>query len=134
MSSEAPEGGEREHPSVAPEAEQLPRGLILRTVLTTVMVGAGLCFGTYLFLRERLMTLRPAFRFPEGALSAPHEVANVRQEVFGIAHPVPSVRERQRAALERFEWVDRRRRIVHIPIEAAMDLVARESAPGGGSR
>jgi hypothetical protein len=134
MSSEARESGGRDNPSVAPEAEQLPHGLILRTILATVMVGAGLCFGTYLFLHERLATLRPSLQFPEGALSAPHEVANVRQEVFSLSHPVPSVRERQRAALERFQWVDRQRRIVHIPIEAAMDLVARESAPGGGPR
>ena len=125
--------GNGENPSVKPEAEELPHGLILRTILATVMVGAALCFGTYLFLRERLLTLRPSFRFPEQALGAPREVANVRQEVFQIPHPVPSVRERQRAALERFGWVDRGRGIVHIPIDAAIELVARESAPRRGS-
>lgn len=120
--------------SVRREEEELPRGLIVRTLLATLMVGTALCFATYLLFRERLSVLRPSNRFPEQSLPAPREIANVRQEVFQIPNPAPSARQEQTAELGRFSWVDRGRGLVRIPIETAMDLVARGLEPDGGRR
>jgi hypothetical protein len=112
----------------------LPRSLIVRTLLAAVMIGASLCFATYLILHARLLTLRPSYRFPESALPAPREVAGVRQELFRIAHPRPSGRDEQRGMLETFGWVDRDRRIVRVPIELAIDIAARAAAADGSGR
>lgn len=114
-----------------PAEDRLPRGLILRTIVATVMIGTSLCFATYVITRGRMLALRPSFTFPERSLGPPHEVANVRQELFRIANPRPTVKDRQRAELERFGWVDRQQRIIHMPIEEAMRLVA---ARGGRQR
>lgn len=42
------------------------------------------------------------------------------------------LRTRQRAALERWEWVDRDAGVARIPIERAMELVASGAARDGG--
>jgi hypothetical protein len=117
--------GEQRHDDVRVERELLPRGLIARTALATVMVGASLCFATYLIMRARILAVRPGYEFPERELPAPHEIATVKQELFGVTNPAPDPKAEERATLETFGWVDRGRRIVHIPIEAAIDLEAR---------
>jgi hypothetical protein len=113
------------------EEDALPGGLILRTLLVAVMVAVSLCFATHLIVRARMRQLRPSHRFPERNLPAPHEVAGVRQDLFRVAHPRPTVLDRQRADLASFGWVDRARGIARIPIETAMQVVARRSAEGG---
>ena len=121
---------EPRHADVRPQHEVLPAGFILRVLLTAVMVAIALCFATHLILRARLLELRPSYRFPERDLPPPHEVATVRQELFRVADPRPTLEEDQRAGLARFSWVDRQRGIVRLPIETAMALVARR----GGAR
>ena len=124
------------HPEVRPQPEELPRRLIARIVLATIMIGVALGFATHLILHERLRSLRPSGDAAERAAlppaQVPREVANVRQELFRLAHPIPSVHEQQRAELARFGWIDRGRRLAHIPIEAAMDVVAAGSLPAAG--
>jgi hypothetical protein len=115
---------------VSRQEDELPKGLILRTLLVTTMVAISLCFATHLILRARMGQLRPSESFPERHMAAPHDVADVRQELFRLARPRPTVQEQQRAGLAGFGWVDRGRGIVRIPIETAMQLVARRGAGG----
>ena len=119
--------GERRAAAAHPQEEVLPRSLILRAMLATVMITVSLCFATYLLLRARMLQLRPSYRFPERALPAPHTVSEVRQELFDRANPRPTTGEKQGAVLEHFGWVDRARGIVHIPVETAIDVVARRA-------
>lgn len=130
MSGDAPTSppDEPRHANVRPQREELPTGFILRVLLAAVMIAISLCFATHLILRGRLLQLRPSFRFPERHLPPPHEVATVRQELFRVADPRPNLQEEQRAGLAVFSWVDRQRGIVRIPIEAAMEIVARRGA------
>jgi hypothetical protein len=135
LETEPPEEPRREeppqderHPDVRHEPEVLPHALILRIGLATLMVGASLCFVTYLLMRARIRSVRPSFDFPERTLPAPHEVATIRQELFQIANPGADLYDQQRALLDSFGWVDQRKRLVHIPIEAAIDLVVRDEA------
>ena len=123
---------EPRHDDVRPVHEELPSRLILRTMLATVMVGASLCFATYLIMRGRMLSLRPSYQFPEQSLPPPREVAEVRQELFHVANPRPTVKDSQRAALDQFGWVDRGRRVVHVPIEDAIDLVVKRASQSGG--
>jgi hypothetical protein len=119
---------EPRRPDVSRQSDELPTGLILRTLLVTTMIAVSLCFATHLILRARMQQLRPSYRFPERQLPAPHDVANVRQELFRLARPRPTLQEEQRAGLAAFGWVDRERGVVRIPIETAMEIVARQSA------
>ncbi|MFL5304936.1 MAG: hypothetical protein ACJ8F1_06965 [Polyangia bacterium] len=134
--SAAPEQSATEprHPEVRNIPDQLPRGLILRVMLATVMITVALCFATYLYDRLRMLQLRPSGAFPEQALPPPHEVAHVRQELFQIPHPRPTSIDRDRAVLQSAGWVDRQRRIVHVPVDLAIELVARRAGPGGAQR
>ncbi len=122
---------EPRHPEVSRQADVLPGGFILRVLLAAVMIAVSLCFATYLILRARMLQLRPSYSFPERHLPAPHEVATVRQELFRVADPRPTVQQEQVAGLAAFGWVDRARGIVRIPIETAMEIVARRSGAGG---
>jgi hypothetical protein len=128
--TQSPPTGPR-RPDVSRERDELPSGLILRTLLVTTMVAISLCFATHLILRARMSQLRPSENFPERHMEAPHDVADVRQELFRLARPRPTVQEEQRAALAGFGWVDRGRGIVRLPIETAMQIVARQGAGGG---
>lgn len=114
-------------PDVSRQSDELPSGLILRTLLVTIMITVSLCFATHLILRARMGQLRPSHRFPERQLPAPHDVATVRQELFRVARPRPTLQEEQRAGLGAFGWVNRGRGIVRIPIETAMEIVVRQS-------
>jgi hypothetical protein len=113
--------------------EALPRGRIVGTIVTAVVVTIGLCALVGLLLHMREGAIRPALRFPEQALSAPGQVAGVRQELFRTANPRPTSKERDRAELQRFLWVDRQRGIVQIPIDDAIEIAARRAAGDGGT-
>lgn len=118
------------HDDVRAEPDALPRGLALRTLLATVVIGASLCFATYFILRVRVREVRPSYEFPEHTMPAPHEVSGVREELFAAPHARPSLPAQQRAELDSFGWVDRARRVVHIPIERAIDLAAARARRG----
>ena len=111
-----------------PHEEALPRARIAGTIVAAVLVTVGLCAFVELFLRTRVGAIRPSRQFPEHALGAPRDVAGVRQDLFRIARPQPTEKERSRRELESFGWVDRERGIVRIPVEAAIDIVARRAS------
>jgi hypothetical protein len=111
-------------PEVRRQEDVLPRALIVRVALVTVTVGLSLCVVAYLILWGREQALRPSRQFPEQAAPAPHTVAGVRAELFDLARPGPDLKARQRQQLSSYGWVDRRRGLVHIPVERAMDIIA----------
>lgn len=116
---------EPRHPEVHTYDDELPRGAILRGILATVMIIVALCFATYVYTHLCMLHFRPSGVFPEQNLSPPHEVAHVRQEMFDLRHPRPTILDRDRVTLNSFGWVDRGRRVIHVPVDVAMDLVAR---------
>jgi len=122
---------EPRHPEVHTFDDQLPRGAILRGILATVMIIVALCFATYVYTHLCMRHFRPSGVFPERDLPPPHEVAEVRQEMFQIPHPRPTALDRDRATLQRFGWVDRDRRLIHVPVDVAIELVARRARAEG---
>jgi hypothetical protein len=123
------------HLDVRTQLDALPRGPAYRALLVTVMLGTSLCFATFLILRARTQSVRPEGAPAERPLPPPQQVAGVRAELFGIANPRAGDRERQRAVLESYGWVDRDRGLVRIPVRAAMELVVRSAtgSPGHGA-
>jgi hypothetical protein len=115
---------EAAHPEVHRQEDVLARPLILRIMLVAITVGVGLALVAYLLLWGRERALRPSMQFPERDLPAPHTVAGVRQGVFELARPRPTLQDQQRTVLSSYQWVDRARGLVRIPVERAMDMVA----------
>lgn len=116
------------------EPDRLPRVLLLRIALGTVVVGLSLCIVAYLLLRAREQMLRPSSSLSDASLPAPHRVGQVRQELFTIAAPKPTPLEEQAQAIEQYGWVDRGRGIVRVPIEVGMDLVLDDARARKGTR
>jgi hypothetical protein len=111
-----------------PEAEddRVPGGRVIGGLAFAIVFGGLLVLLSWLLLESRSRALRPSGHFPERALGAPRTVEGVRQGVFELERTGADEQDEARARLERFEWVDRRRRLVAIPIDAAIDLVATE--------
>lgn len=121
-----------QHDEVGHAPEALSRSLVLRVLAGTVALSIALCFVAYVLLRQREAELHTG-RFDDRNLGAPHEVSEVRQELFMPARPTPSLADEQRRRLDEYRWVDRQARVARIPIEQAIEVVARRlaSAPGG---
>lgn len=64
---------------------------------------------------------------------APAQIAGIHQTPIGRDRHGWALRERQRAALEQYRWLNRERGIVQIPIERAMLLIARRGRRDGGA-
>jgi hypothetical protein len=111
------------HERVHLQQEILPRGAIAGVLFAALAIGAALCFTAYLLQWWRVGALRSA-RPGERLVPAPRDVSNRQEPLFRIANPRVSDAERDRRLLSGYGWLDRDRRIIHIPIERAMDLVA----------
>lgn len=105
--------------------DQVPgRRVVLAFGVVLALSGGGV-FWAWRILRaqEAALGARPGLETPEP------------KRVLATLFSEDRAGERQRAEdsrrLERYEWVDRERRIVRIPIERAMEIVARERREGG---
>lgn len=116
------------------EPEGTPALLITAALLGTAFAGALLVVGAYLWLHALEGRVRPSRVFDEKSLHLRGRVSEVLQEPFDIPKARPKEREQQERGLDTFGWVDRRRRIVRIPIEEAMRLMAEGHAPHGASQ
>ena len=128
-------GGETEDRlRVRHEPEGTPTLLIVAALLATFSFGTLLVGAAYLLLHQREGRARPSRQFDEKALHLRERVSGVLQQPFDIPRARPTEREQQERTLQQFGWVDRQRRIVHIPIEQAMRLTAEGRRPLGGDR
>ncbi|HEX6838712.1 MAG TPA: hypothetical protein VF334_19175 [Polyangia bacterium] len=110
----------------------VPRALVLRVLMWTGIIGVSLCVIAYLILAANERALRPGRKFPERWLPAPHEVSNVRQEPFAPATPASTIADGERARLRSYGWVDQQKRVVHIPIDRAVELLLAGQPRGAG--
>jgi hypothetical protein len=103
------------------------RTLVIVAIVSLVVGGIGVFFGgvTVVAATGRL---QPDFAGPRGQQPAPPEISHVEQTPADTARRGPALNQEQRRALDEWGWVDRQRGIAKIPIEQAIDLVAREQA------
>jgi hypothetical protein len=99
----------------------LPVRRILQVLGTVVVVGVVLCGVAALALHLRERQLRPGLHFPERDYPPPHRVAEIREQTFNQIPP--------ESVEDGYAWVDREKRLVRIPIDEAMDLVAKGARP-----
>jgi len=120
-----------EQPNDAEYVEDVvPSRIILRVATGTVLFSVLLCVIAFLLLREREARRRPSMFFSERQLGAPHDVSDLRQDLFDLKTPAATLKERQARELESFSWADQEQRLVKIPIERAIDLVVADAAKG----
>ncbi len=112
---------EPRHDEVRYEDDVVAGGLLKRIAAGTVVLTISLCIVAYLLLRSRESALRPSGLFPEEHLGPPHTVAALREDTFELPHPVAARKESSRRRLESFGWTDKAHRLVHIPIDRAID-------------
>lgn len=116
------------NPDLYQEEDAVPAWKVLLAVAAVVVISAILTVWAVSANAAHMAAFRPSGTFPELWLGPRHIVSMVRQDVFGEQRGV-SFNAEQRAALERWAWVDPERGIVRIPIRAAMDLVASGRQP-----
>ncbi len=114
---------EPRHDEVRYEDDTVPRGTLVRATIGTIVITISLCIVAYLLMRVRESELRPSGQFPEEKLGPPHNVAELRQDLFDLPRPEPAHKERDRRRLESFGWTDRARHELHVPIDQAIDSV-----------
>lgn len=106
------------------------RTLAKIATIAALVIAAALVSSSAMLVAER-GALRPhSERRPT---HAPRQIGMVNQAPIDSERYGLRLRERQRERLANFGWVDRDAGIAHIPIELAMDLVARaaqSSSPG----
>jgi len=92
-----------------------------------------------LFFVASVVTIHSMYRrkaeiLPDGPPAWPAEIGQrkigiVEQRIFGLAVEPADVKRAQQARLHAWGWVDRKAGVVHMPIEEAMERVARGERP-----
>jgi hypothetical protein len=98
-----------------------------------ISVGALAAFTIAVWMMARFMNTRERMLQPNGPDPIPRrigerEIGLVEQVPFDVARPAAQYRRERLERLESWGWVDRKRGIVHMPIEKAMDAVVAEHA------
>jgi hypothetical protein len=97
--------------------------LVIAGALGLFLIGVVI-WGAIMYAETgRLTTPAPA---PDVTKIGQREIGMVIQPLFDIDKQPIERFQRDRERLGRYGWIDRRRGIVHIPIERAMELVAQE--------
>jgi hypothetical protein len=117
---------------VRSEEDRISSGKVIAVGVASLVVFffASLAAGSYLRARQKEHPVVPA---PEIGKS---KIAMVEQDMFDVAVRGARDRAQRLEKLASYGWIDRDARVVHMPIERAMDLVAKgvrpAQAPTGG--
>ena len=99
------------------------RGLLITwTVLLPLLVVLAVIASALFGASSRKRLARGVEEPPEPG----GEVSNVHTELFRRPLAGELLKERQRQALGRYGWVDQQRGVVRVPIDVAIELVAKE--------
>jgi hypothetical protein len=116
------------NPELYQEDDRVPVVPIVVGALVTLVISAALTVWAVSATFANEADLRPSRVFPEKWIGLRSTVSRVRQDLFGERRR-PGLVATERAALERYGWVDRGAGIVHIPIDRAIDLLLTQGRP-----
>lgn len=120
---------EHHHFTIPQEEDVLPERTILSVLGVIFLVTLGLVLVAWLILVSREAVLRPSGAFPEEKLGAPGKNPSLEEVIFQEQKlPGEILREKQREALHRYQWVDQDRQLVRLPIEEAMERYLKEQS------
>jgi hypothetical protein len=111
---------------VEPEEDVLPYGkLALVSALALAAFTVGGLWSTWILLRPS-HTLHPELRDPLPAQVGKPEIGMVDQRMFPLERQAEVKRAEHQRRLTSYGWVNREAKVIHIPIEQAMDELAKE--------
>jgi hypothetical protein len=98
-----------------------------------VGIGALIAFTIAVWITARFMQTRERMLQPNGPDPVPRQIGQgeigiVDQVPFDVARAAAQYRRERLERLGSWGWVDRKRGIVHMPVEKAMDAVVAEHA------
>jgi hypothetical protein len=114
---------EPKHPELHQEEDRLPPAPILLAFALVGLIGIFLAIWAWYSLQRREQAVRPSGGFPERELGPRHTVSEIHENIYGDLGPGQILNDQKRKQLASFEWIDRRRRIVTIPIDDAIALM-----------
>jgi hypothetical protein len=119
---------EREPPKLRQQDDQVSGGRVLLGGLVVLAISAVMVVWAWAATGSIEASLRPSLDFPEQRLGPRRAVQAINQALFS-EEPGAGERlnARKRRALDAYRWLDPERRIVTLPIDQAMDRLARES-------
>jgi hypothetical protein len=113
---------------VRQEADEVSTATLLRVGISSILIGALGIFFAGLTLVVTVGTLQPNEAGPRGPRPAPRTLSHIEQTPIWQSKAGIDLRDAQRRELESWGWVDRRAGVAKIPIERAMDIVAKEAS------
>ncbi len=106
------------------EPDHYSRRMALWTALIAMIVILGVVVITDLMLHSSYHGIRwttTPLTLPAGR--APREIGGVKQTLIGADAYGQRLLQEQRSSLERYDWTDRQRGIVSVPVEQGMRMV-----------
>ena len=118
-----------ENDELPQEEDRVSRIHVIGAMVIVLFISAVMVVWAWATTAQVTATLRPTGDFYEERLQPSASPPQANELLFGQ----PGLGERLNAveaqALTTYRWIDRRRGIVTLPIEEAMDRIARESKP-----
>jgi hypothetical protein len=116
---------------MTPPAAQAEESIKWSSVIG-VGVGAIVLFAIATFIAFRFMEMREKQLQPVGPMAPPAQVGQkeigiVDQVPFDVSRALQTYRDDRDQRLSSWGWVDRKNGVVHMPIEEAMDRMAKEA-------
>ena len=113
-----------------PKPEQSSEGTNINGALLVIAI-ALVVFALGVGWAYRILASETALLEPNGPAPVPAEIGQeqigiVDQREFAHGGRAAEVRQQQVEQLSSYGWVDREKRLIHIPIERAMELVAQQ--------
>ena len=113
---------------VRQEEDRVASDRLFRIGIVSLLVGATGVFFAGAILLSQVGALQPSAAGPHGPRRAPRALSEVEQTPIWDTRVGLDLREKQRQELDRWGWVDREAGVARIPIDRAMDIVARETS------
>ncbi|MCC6551540.1 MAG: hypothetical protein IT372_00785 [Polyangiaceae bacterium] len=117
---------EQRHLDVRQEEDRLPTGRILLVAVAALGLSAIIAVMSWVILIGRERALRPAGAVTGRELSLEREASPIQRGLIEPPGPGQRIAEAQRRSLSSFEWADRERDLVNVPIEEGMRRVVEE--------
>jgi Tfp pilus assembly protein PilN len=101
--------------------------LVEREVLPSRRLLAILSFGALVIVLVAVIVLwelpRRASIETAGVTGAPLHIGTLQETLLADVHTTRDEQQRERAQLQRYEWVDKSHGVIAVPIDRAMDLL-----------
>jgi hypothetical protein len=114
--------------AVRQEADEVSSRELLVVGISSILIGALGVFFAGVILVASVGTLQPSAAGPQGPRPAPRTLSRIEQTPIWQSKVGLDLREAQRRELESWGWVDRSAGVATIPIDRAMDIVAKEAS------